>query len=120
MHVNRLMKARIECTVYDSFFENEQIHVFRFYSASCGFGKERETWEGVLKGLMYLADVTSSQHRRLFRRDALAGQSFANSDEITLATRTATVQLNRRAKPWVWGRPPKTRRYLHRLLTYRL
>jgi hypothetical protein len=62
MHVNRLMKARIECTVYDSFFENEQIHVFRFYSASCGFGKERETWEGALKGLMERADMTSSQH----------------------------------------------------------
>ena len=42
---------------------------------------------------------------RLFRRDALAGQSFANPDEIEQATRIATAQLNMRAKPWVWGRP---------------
>ncbi len=42
---------------------------------------------------------------RLFRRDALAGQSFANPDEIAQATRVATAQLNRRAKPWIWGRP---------------
>jgi DDE superfamily endonuclease len=57
---------------------------------------------------------------RLFRRDALAGQSFANADEIEQATRVATVQLNHRAKPWIWGRPPKTRRHLHRLFCYRL
>jgi hypothetical protein len=42
---------------------------------------------------------------RLFRRDALAGQSFANPKEIEQATRVATAQLHRRAKPWVWGRP---------------
>jgi hypothetical protein len=42
---------------------------------------------------------------RLFRRDAFAGQSFANPKEIEQATRVATAQLNRRAKPWVWGRP---------------
>src|SRR5262252_8332437 len=57
---------------------------------------------------------------RLFRRDALAGQSFANADEIEQATRVATAQLNRRAKPWIWGRPLKTLRHLHRLLCYRL
>jgi transposase len=57
---------------------------------------------------------------RLFRHDALAGQSFANADEIEQATRIATAQLNHRAKPWVWGRPPKTRRHLHRLFSYRL
>lgn len=42
---------------------------------------------------------------RLFRRDALAGQSFANPNEIEQATCVATKQLNRRAKPWVWGQP---------------
>ena len=42
---------------------------------------------------------------RLFRRDALAGQSFANPDELEQATRIATAQLNRRAKPGIWGRP---------------
>ena len=57
---------------------------------------------------------------RLFRRDALAGQSFANADEIERAMQVATVQLNHRAKPWVWGRPPKTRRHLRRLFWYRL
>jgi hypothetical protein len=35
----------------------------------------------------------------------LPGQSFANPDEIEQATRVATAQLNRRAKPWIWGRP---------------
>jgi len=57
---------------------------------------------------------------RLFRRDAFAGQSFANADEIERAMRVATAQLNRRAKPWIWGRPPETRRHLHRLFCYRL
>jgi DDE superfamily endonuclease len=57
---------------------------------------------------------------RLFRRDALAGQSEANADEIEQAACVATVQLNRRARPWVWERPPKTRRNLHFLFSYRL
>ena len=53
---------------------------------------------------------------RLFRRDALAGQSFANPKEIEQATRVATAQLNLRAKPWVWGRPARTPRHRRRLL----
>jgi transposase len=57
---------------------------------------------------------------RLFRRDALAGQSFANPDELEQATRIATAQLNRRAKPWIWGRPPKDHRHYRRLFCYRL
>jgi len=57
---------------------------------------------------------------RLFRRAALAGQSFANDREIDQATTVATAQLNRRAKPWVWGRPPKPHRHLRRLLVYRI
>lgn len=57
---------------------------------------------------------------RLFRRDALAGQSFANADEIEQATRIATAQLNRRAKPWIWGRPPKDHRYYRRVFCYRI
>lgn len=56
----------------------------------------------------------------LFRRDAFAGQSFANADEIERAMQVATAQLNHRAKPWIWGRPPKMRRHLHRLFCYRL
>lgn len=57
---------------------------------------------------------------RLFRRDALAGQSFATADEIEQATRITTAQLNRRAKPWIWGRPPKDHRHYRRLFCYRL
>jgi DDE superfamily endonuclease len=57
---------------------------------------------------------------RLFRRAAFAGQTFACPGEITLATRVATCQLNARARPWVWGRPPPSPRYRRRVLTYRI
>ena len=57
---------------------------------------------------------------RLFRRDALAGQSFVDPKEIEQATRVATPQLNLRTKPWVWGRPAKTPRHRRRLFSYRL
>lgn len=57
---------------------------------------------------------------RLFRRDALAGQTFANADEIDQATRFTTQQLNGHAKPWVWGRPPRPTRHLRRCFVYRL
>jgi hypothetical protein len=36
----------------------------------------------------------------LFRRAALAGQSFGCSKEIAVATRVATCQLDARARPW--------------------
>jgi transposase len=57
---------------------------------------------------------------RIFRRQAFAGQSFADSYEIDLATRVATRQLNRKASPWVWGRPPKPSRRRRRKFVYRL
>jgi hypothetical protein len=57
---------------------------------------------------------------RLLRRDALAGQSFANANEIEQATSVATAQLNARAKPWVWGRSPKVSRRRRRLFCYRI
>lgn len=57
---------------------------------------------------------------RLFRRDALAGQSFANPREIERATHVATAQLNHRAKPWIWGRPPLEHRSYRRLFCYRI
>jgi transposase len=57
---------------------------------------------------------------RLFRRTALAGQSFATPDEITLATKVATTQLNTRARPWIWGRPAPPARRLRRCFTYRI
>ncbi len=44
---------------------------------------------------------------RLFRRDALAGQSFANAEEIEQATRVATIQLNQRATLWIWVDLPR-------------
>ena len=57
---------------------------------------------------------------RLFRRAALAGQTFACPQEITLATQVATCQLNARARPWVWGRPAPSPRHRRRILTYRI
>jgi transposase len=56
---------------------------------------------------------------RLFRRQALAGIDFADSYEIDHATRVATRQLNRKARPWVWGRPPKPPRNRTRTFVYR-
>jgi hypothetical protein len=57
---------------------------------------------------------------RLFRRDALVGQSFATADEFEQATRITTAQLNHRAKPWVWSRPPKAPRRFRRFFCYRI
>jgi DDE superfamily endonuclease len=57
---------------------------------------------------------------RLFRRQGLAGQCFADAAEITLATRVATCQLNQRARPWVWGRTPPSPRHRRRIFMYRL
>ena len=49
---------------------------------------------------------------RIFRRQALAGQAFADPGEIAHTTEVATAQLNARAHPWIWGRPqPKPRSY---------
>lgn len=57
---------------------------------------------------------------RLFRREALAGQSFVDDQEIMDATRVATQQLNRRAQPWIWGRIPRPPRYRRRRFVYLL
>jgi hypothetical protein len=57
---------------------------------------------------------------RLFRKAALAGQTFADHTEIALATSVATAQLNQRAKPWIWGRPQRPPRYRRRTFLYRL
>src|SRR5215207_199274 len=57
---------------------------------------------------------------RIFRRQAFAGQCFADSYEIDLATRVATRQLNRKASPWVWGRTPRPPRYRRRTFVYHL
>src|SRR6266498_1504062 len=57
---------------------------------------------------------------RLFRREALAGETFADPGEITLATRVATCRLNARARPWVWGRIPPSPRHRRRAFVYHL
>jgi hypothetical protein len=57
---------------------------------------------------------------RLFRHEALAGQTFADHTEIELASRLATQQLNRRAKPWVWNRPAPKPRHFRQAFVYRI
>lgn len=57
---------------------------------------------------------------RLYRREALAGQSFADSAELELARAVATRNLNSRAKPWIWGRPLRPKRRLRRRFVYHL
>jgi hypothetical protein len=57
---------------------------------------------------------------RLFRREALCEQTFVDGDEIDRATRVATQQLNRRATPWVWGRPPPSPRHYRLRFVYHL
>ena len=57
---------------------------------------------------------------RLFRREALAGQTFATAEEIERATGVATQQLNARAQPWIWGRSPPPKRHRRRRLVYYL
>jgi hypothetical protein len=57
---------------------------------------------------------------RVFRREALAGQTFANGEENERAAQVATQQLNCRAKPRVWGREQKPRRHRRRSFVYRL
>jgi len=42
----------------------------------------------------------------MFRRQGLAGQELACPADIHTATTVATAQLNAKAKPWIWGRPP--------------
>lgn len=57
---------------------------------------------------------------RLFRRDALAGRTFADAAEIGEATIRTTHRLNSRASPWIWGRPPRPQRHLRRHFVYSL
>jgi hypothetical protein len=55
---------------------------------------------------------------RLFRREAFAGQTFADGEEIDQVTLLATKKLNHRAKPWIWGRPPRRHRHLRHRFSY--
>jgi len=53
--------------------------------------------------------------RRIVRRTAIAGQCFADPDDIDYATLIATIQLNTRARPWVGRRQPP-RHYRRRFI----
>ncbi len=55
---------------------------------------------------------------RLFRREELAGQSFANGEEIAQITALATTKLHARAHPWFWDSPPKPPRHRRRRFVY--
>lgn len=44
---------------------------------------------------------------RIFRREAVADQTFADDHEIDQATQQTTTALNRSAKPWIWGSPSR-------------
>jgi hypothetical protein len=57
---------------------------------------------------------------RFVRREAYAGQGYADPRELAAATAVATAQLNARAQPWVWGRPPPMPRQHCRRFLYRL
>jgi DDE superfamily endonuclease len=57
---------------------------------------------------------------RLLRKEAFAGQTFADYSDIERAVTGATARLNHRATPWVWGRPPPSPRHFRRCFTYRL
>jgi len=64
-----------------------------------------------------VSKVSATSPSRIFRRQALAGQEFADPDEIAYATQVATAQLNAGARPWIWGRPqPKPRSYSRRFI----
>jgi hypothetical protein len=47
---------------------------------------------------------------RLLRREAFAGQTFADDAAIERAVTGATARLNHRARSWGCGRPPPTAR----------
>lgn len=57
--------------------------------------------------------------RRIFRRQAFTGVSLVNAADIAYDTRVAMAQLNRHARPWVWGRPAPPHRTLRRCFVYR-
>lgn len=57
---------------------------------------------------------------RMFRRQGLAGQELVDPNEIAVATEVATAQLNAKAKPWIWGRPPPPKRTYRQRFVYHL
>src|SRR5262249_3319246 len=57
---------------------------------------------------------------RIFRRHALPGTPFAPADDTAYVTSNAPTQLNQKARPWIWGRPPPPPRRLRRRFVYTL
>ena len=57
---------------------------------------------------------------RLLRKEAFAGQTFADDADIEQAAIGAAARLDHRANPWAWGRPPPSPRHLRRVFTYHL
>lgn len=73
-------------------------------------GRSPPDHPGVHPDRRVLAELAGGGWGRIFRKTALAGQSFADPDDIDHATQVAPAQLNARAKPWIWERPrPPTR-----------
>jgi transposase len=81
--------------------EHPRIHQVFLPSGACWLNRQEGWW-------------------RLFRREAFAGQSFADVKEIAQATTVATAHLNARAHPWIWGRPQPPHRLFRRRFVYRL
>jgi hypothetical protein len=70
-----------------------------------------------------LMRLLTQSHRgqwRISRRSAFARRSFADRYEIETTTELATGQLNRRAKPWIWGQPLSRHRQFRRRFVYSL
>ncbi|MFC4071866.1 hypothetical protein [Actinoplanes subglobosus] len=57
---------------------------------------------------------------RMFRRQGLVGQQLASGNDIRRVTVVATAQLNAKAKPWIWGRPPPPKRVYRLKMMYRI
>jgi hypothetical protein len=81
--------------------QHPRVHPVPIPTGACGLNRQAGWW-------------------RRCRREAFAGQSFANAQELARGTRVATEHLNARANPWVWGRPPPPHRTLRRCFVYRL
>jgi hypothetical protein len=75
---------------------------------------------GLYPALRVLALNLQEAWWRPFRRQTLAGRTFANAEEIERAARVGNLQLDCRAKPWVWGREQEPPRHRRRSFVYRL
>ena len=77
-----------------------------------------------LSGVATIALATATAQARITRIEitktepAFAGQTFADGEEIENISVLATQKLNHRAKPWLWGRPPRPHRHLRRRFVY--